>query len=829
MNTINVQHDPSFIVDPLPMEMVTEGLLSTANPTSFTFQSQPSLVKKKSTWKRKAREGPGLSGFPEATRRVASWDLLRAIKPIDNVAWICIRDFNEVLYSYEKFSAADRPFRLMEAFRSAMEDCALREVPFQVDFFTWSNSREGNSFPKEKLDRALGNQCWFDGFLDGFVSTLVAQSSDHAPIFLSVNSDASFRGIGSRPFRYEANWFKRDGCEDVVKRAWGNTLLQHSTIRESTQGLQRCQEELFMWSKANNQNLKHVIFTKRNQIKHLQSINQGDRNSEIFELKREVDSLLEEEDLRWKQRAKQLWLKEGDKNTKFFHRCASQRRKVNSIKSITNDYGRVLDNPKEVSSLFQSFFQHLFTSIDPASIDVCLRNMQTVVTPEMNVVLTQGISNYEVERAVFTMNAMGSLGPDGFPALFYQNHWEVVGSDICAAIKDGFLSTEWPQEFNATHITLIPKVKNPSRVTEFKPISLCNVIYNILAKMGFDYKWIEVILRCVYTISYSILLNGIPQSSFTPSRGIRQGDPLSPYLFILCSESLSNSIQYAESSGAITGVPLGRNHASGQRLNKYKTSILFSKNTKAKSQVLITQIAGFRDLEHFNLAMLAKQWWRLLQYPESLAAKVLSTKYFPDGQFLNATITRHPSLIWRSIMAAKPLLEEGLFWRVGNGANTKIWHHKWLPIPTSFKVQSTVEFLDLEETISALIDHETKTWRTEVIDHIFLQTETEIIRQIPISYCNSLDKIVWRCTTNGIFSVKSAYHLQLELHQREAFCALHSASLAADIELKQINLEVNFIPRSCNNLAHCLTKDALNVPDVLVDIEDVPSCIASLL
>ncbi|XP_042942948.1 uncharacterized mitochondrial protein AtMg00310-like [Carya illinoinensis] len=112
---------------------------------------------------------------------------------------------------------------------------------------------------------------------------------------------------------------------------------------------------------------------------------------------------------------------------------------------------------------------------------------------------------------------------------------------------------------------------------------------------------------------------------------------------------------------------------------------------------------GFRDLEHFNLVMLAKQVWRLLHFPESLAAKVLSSKYYPDGQFLKATITRHPSLILRTIMAAKPLLDEGLFWHIGNGADTKIWHHKWLPIPTSFKVQNHIDLLDPEETVFALI------------------------------------------------------------------------------------------------------------------------------
>ncbi|XP_042972741.1 uncharacterized protein LOC122304536 [Carya illinoinensis] len=269
----------------------------------------------------------GFYGFPDAARRAASWELLRAIKPSVNLPWICIGDFNEILHSYEKFGAADRPFRMMEDFRTAMEDCALREVPFQGDFFTWSNKREGDSFTKEKLDRALGNQAWFDCFPDCHISTLAAQCSDHAPILLLLSCENLTRASGSRPFRYEASWFLRDGCEEVIKRAWGNTLLQHSRIKESMQGLKRCSEELTQWSKATSQSTKHVIQSKRNQIKQLQSTNRGDRNAEIYQLKREVDTLMEEEDLRWKQRAKQQWLKEGDRNTKIFHKCASQRRK----------------------------------------------------------------------------------------------------------------------------------------------------------------------------------------------------------------------------------------------------------------------------------------------------------------------------------------------------------------------------------------------------------------------------------------------------------------------------------------------------------------------
>ena len=76
----------------------------------------------------------------------------------------------------------------------------------------------------------------------------------------------------------------------------------------------------------------------------------------------------------------------------------------------------------------------------------------------------------------------------------------------------------------------------------------------VMKKMGFSSKWIELIMECVCTVSYVIIVNGQPVGNIRPSRGIRQRDPLSPYLFILCAESLSSLIDKAVEKGVITGV-----------------------------------------------------------------------------------------------------------------------------------------------------------------------------------------------------------------------------------------------------------------------------------
>ncbi|KAJ0017173.1 hypothetical protein Pint_11950 [Pistacia integerrima] len=170
---------------------------------------------------------------------------------------------------------------------------------------------------------------------------------------------------------------------------------------------------------------------------------------------------------------------------------------------------------------------------------------------------------------------------------------------------------------------------------------------------------------------------------------------------------------------------------------------------------------GFKDLELFNLAMLAKQGWRLLHYPNSFAARVLSAKYYPEVYFLEAKVKRTSSFIWRSVMAARPILESGLMWRIGDGSKARIWQDKWLPSPSSFKIQSQCLGMDLEAKVATLIDPQSKSWKLDLLKDLFSESEVSTISQIPISVFNRPDKLVWRCSQNGLFSVRNAYHLEL--------------------------------------------------------------------
>jgi len=151
---------------------------------------------------------------------------------------------------------------------------------------------------------------------------------------------------------------------------------------------------------------------------------------------------------------------------------------------------------------------------------------------------------------------------------------------------------------------------------------------------------------------------------------------------------------------------------------------------------------GFRELEIFNLALLAKQGWRILQNPESLVARIFKEKYFPKDSFLEAQVGRRPSYAWRSITQAWSILEAGLLWRVGDGNQISIWKDKWLPNLSISRIQSPVSILPSNARVSSLIDHSNRGWNVSLINLVFSQQETDSICSIPLSPFSPPDRMI---------------------------------------------------------------------------------------
>ncbi|KAM2231146.1 hypothetical protein ACFX1S_015471 [Malus domestica] len=170
---------------------------------------------------------------------------------------------------------------------------------------------------------------------------------------------------------------------------------------------------------------------------------------------------------------------------------------------------------------------------------------------------------------------------------------------------------------------------------------------------------------------------------------------------------------------------------------------------------------GFKDIQCFNLAFLAKIGWRIIQKPSSLLAFVLREKYFPEKTFREAGKGKNTSWGWKGIFEARRVLQHGIRWRVGDGTKINIRDDPWFPKPTTFLVKPRD---CLQETmVSDLIEPNSRSWKSEVILQGFNSEDTKHILSIPLSKFGCCDRLVWHHTVDGSYSVKTGYGVAVSL------------------------------------------------------------------
>lgn len=168
---------------------------------------------------------------------------------------------------------------------------------------------------------------------------------------------------------------------------------------------------------------------------------------------------------------------------------------------------------------------------------------------------------------------------------------------------------------------------------------------------------------------------------------------------------------------------------------------------------------GFRDLHHFNLSLLAKQVWRILQNPKNLWVKLLKLFYFFRGSFLNSKSKSNCSWVWKSIIKGRDLLSKGLHWRVGNRKKIDIWKDPWVPITSNFKLTPFSQESSLVYKVSQFIDTVFREWNLSRINHLIPPCVANSIHRIPLPQSKLNYKMVWTLNKKGIFSVKLAYFI----------------------------------------------------------------------
>ena len=123
----------------------------------------------------------------------------------------------------------------------------------------------------------------------------------------------------------------------------------------------------------------------------------------------------------------------------------------------------------------------------------------------------------------------------------------------------------------------------------------------------------------------------------------------------------------------------------------------------------------FRDAQAFNLALLAKQAWRLIHNTYSLFFRVYKSRYFPKCSFIDAELGSNPSYVWRSLLAAREIIWEGSKWKVGDGNTIGVTTHRWLSHRPVFLGEQQIGL-----KVKDLIDNNTMQWDREKIFYLFV-------------------------------------------------------------------------------------------------------------
>uniref|UniRef100_A0A453EYZ0 Reverse transcriptase domain-containing protein n=1 Tax=Aegilops tauschii subsp. strangulata TaxID=200361 RepID=A0A453EYZ0_AEGTS len=583
------------------------------------------------------------------------WSTIQNLKAINDLPWLVIGDFNEAMWNFEHLSLTPRPEPQMAAFRDTLILCELVDLGFVGVPYTYDNMRSGGANVRVRLDRAVATNSWRNLFAFSSVSHLASGSSDHVPLLLRGLADTQKPTAGS--MQYEIFWETDAGLPEVIKKAWESFGVLDDLGKVNI-ALRKNMSTLRTWSKKRFGNVTREINKTLSCLEELMNMN-ADRR-EIRAASDKLNELLYKEEMLWLQRSCIAWLKEGDRNTKYFQSKARWRARKNRIRELVDDEGISHSDEQDMGSMATQYFQNMYCSDPNLDATTIVSLFDPVVSEDDNLKLCTEFSDKEISDALFQIRPLKAPEPDGFPARFFQRNWDTLKGNIIIAVREFFKTGVMPEGVNDTSIVLIPKLANPIKLSDFRPISLCNVVYKVVSKclvnrlmpllddiisleqsafvpgrmiadnalvafecfhyikqekdptksfcsykldlskaydrvdwrflkqvmqkLGFAQRWIDWIMTCVTSVRYSVKFNGTLLDSFAPSRGLRQGDPLSPFMFLFVADGLSAILKHGVASNSITPVKICRRAPGISHLLFADDTLLFFEASRAQAE-----------------------------------------------------------------------------------------------------------------------------------------------------------------------------------------------------------------------------------------------------
>ncbi|OMO51256.1 reverse transcriptase [Corchorus capsularis] len=612
--------------------------------------------------------------------------------------------FNQVLTVDDKFGGRPEPLRCMEQFRVVVDRCRLIDLDVSGCTFTWTNKQEPVLLIKEKLDRALYNVHWRHYFSDVLVRNLPRAHSDHCPVLVSLHGLTS-SNPSVRPFQFEAAWQSHATFSSVLSSSW-------DTAKTSNHSLSHLRGVLGDWNRDIFGNIYKKKWQFMARLGGVQCALETRPNLFLYRLEKELTAkynlVLSQEEMIWFQKSQSNWVQFGDRNTKFFHTTTLICRNRNKISALKGDNGDWIVDSEIIKQLVLSHFQLVYQAerIDVDFENCCLK-IRMPLNDEQLMLLSHVPQEDEIHSALKAMTPYKSSGPDGFQAAFYQANWEVVRELVYNFVKNAFITGQFEEDLSRVLIVLIPKVESPVKVTQFRPISLCNVMVKLLSK--FLVNRLRPMLKDLISPT---------QSSFIPGRGTTNN--------IIVKVNFAKSLVYTSPN-----VP-------PQLMSSIvaQTGIFFCDGL---GRYLGVPLHHSRVSHHTYDHLIDRVKKRLASWKAN-----------------SLSLVGRATLVY--IHSAMNIVLQGIARLIGDGFTTSFWRDKWLGggvlfwqiyVMLRFRFQMQTELVS--DYVSSL------GWIWDKLQLLPINIHEELSLVLPTH--GEMDRNYWLDSSDGLFSVSSTYKL----------------------------------------------------------------------
>ncbi|XP_010513002.1 PREDICTED: uncharacterized protein LOC104788940 [Camelina sativa] len=576
-------------------------------------------------------------GHPIRKLRHHLWERLQRISINRNGPWLMCGDFNEILHNSEKRGGRVRENWSFTDFRNMVNICKVSDLPFKGSNMTWSGKRRKHRVHCW-LDRALANDQWKATFLASEVEYLEMVESDHRPAIIKIKRTTD---RGMKPFQFDTRLCKIQEFQDVVQQSWNGA---DSTDMSLYERIRHCRKDISAWKRNHNTNSAIQIKELTQEIDAAHS-NPSISTDQIHELQRRLSAAYREEERYWQLKSRNQWLHHGDHGTRIYgHRqIATEATRYFSnlfTSTPTTDISKTIQNIKPIvtaemnkllvsdvtdeeirSALFSigatrapgpdgfnaAFYQHYWDVVGPAIISE-VKNFFTTgeMQQEWNhtnlcLIPKNDPKTMKDFRPIALCNVTYKIISKILTKRLKQVLSEVVSETQAAFIPGRFITDNVLIAHEVLHSLKVRQRCANSYMAVKTDISKAydrvewRFLEAVLIKKGFHPTWIKWIMGCVETVSFSVLINGSTYGYFRPSRGIRQGDPLSPSLFILCADVLSSLLSQATREGRIQGIQISNGGPRVSHLLFADDSLFFLKANYRNSVNLLQIFKDYGD------------------------------------------------------------------------------------------------------------------------------------------------------------------------------------------------------------------------------------------